>query len=111
MDDVSYHIESIEEKELPIDPINAYNHMAIYLRWCMEHDLMGGKFLAEHGEVVNQVKADSSNTDLRTFIREELFGCLFSALFNLSLIHIYYFKRYRRNLQRRSVEDNRCGIH
>ncbi len=45
MDDASYHIESIEEKELPIDPINAYNHMAIYLRWCMEHDLMGEDFL------------------------------------------------------------------
>ena len=45
MDDASYHIESIEEKGLPIDPINAYNHMAIYLRWCMEHDLMGGEFL------------------------------------------------------------------
>ena len=93
MDDVSYHIESIEEKELPIDPINAYNHMAIYLRWCMEHDLMGGKFLAEHGEVVNQVKADSGNTDLRTFIREELFGCLFSALFNQkgrAFAHYYY---------------------
>lgn len=93
MDDVSYHIESIEEKELPIDPINAYNHMAIYLRWCMEHDLMGGKFLAEHGEVVNQVKADPGNTDLRTFIREELFGCLFSALFNQkgrAFAHHYY---------------------
>ena len=35
MDDASYHIEGIEEKELPIDPINAYNHMAIYMRWCM----------------------------------------------------------------------------
>lgn len=93
MDDVSYHIESIEEKEFPIDPINAYNHMAIYLRWCMEHDLMGGKFLAEHGEVVNQVKADPGNTDLRTFIREELFGCLFSALFNQkgrAFAHHYY---------------------
>ena len=93
MDDVSYHIESIEEKELPIDPINAYNHMAIYLRWCMEHDLMDGKFLAEHGEVVNQVKADPGNTDLRTFIREELFGCLFSALFNQkgrAFAHYYY---------------------
>ena len=93
MDDVSYHIESIEEKELHIDPINAYNHMAIYLRWCMEHDLMGGKFLAEHGEVVNQVKADPGNTDLRTFIREELFGCLFSALFNQkgrAFAHYYY---------------------
>ena len=82
MDDASYHLESIEEKELPIDPINAYNHMAIYLRWCMEHDLMGEEFLAEYGEVVEKVKADSASVDLREFIRDELDGCLFSVLFN-----------------------------
>ena len=72
MDDASYHIESIEEKELPIDPINAYNHMAIYLRWCMEHDLMGEDFLKEYSEVAKQVKADPASVDLREFIRDEL---------------------------------------
>ena len=82
MDDASYHIESIEEKELPIDPINAYNHMAIYLRWCMENDLMGEDFLKEYSEVTKQVKADPANVDLREFIRDELDGCLFSVLFN-----------------------------
>ena len=82
MDDASYHLESIEEKELPIDPINAYNHMAIYLRWCMEHELMGDDFLKEHGEVVKQVKADPASVDLRAFIQDELDGCLFSVLFN-----------------------------
>ena len=82
MDDASWHIESVEEKELPIDPINAYNHMAIYLRWCMEHDLMDKDFLTEHGEVVKQVKADSASIDLRAFIRDELDGCLLSVLFN-----------------------------
>ena len=82
MDDASYHIESIEEKGLPIDPINAYNHMAIYLRWCMEHDLMGEEFLKEYGEVVKQVKADPASVDLRAFIQNELDGCLFSVLFN-----------------------------
>ena len=82
MDDASYHLESIEEKELPIDPINAYNHMAIYLRWCMEHDLMGEDFLKEYSEVAKQVKADPANVDLREFIRDELDGCLFSVLFN-----------------------------
>ena len=82
MDDASYHLESIEEKELPIDPINAYNHMAIYLRWCMEYDLMGEEFLAEYGEVAEKVKADPASVDLRAFIREELDGCLFSVLFN-----------------------------
>ena len=60
----------------------AYNHMAIYLRWCMEHDLMGEEFLAEYGEVVEKVKADSASVDLREFIRDELDGCLFSVLFN-----------------------------
>ena len=82
MDDASYHIESIEEKELPIDPINAYNHMAIYLRWCMEHDLMGEDFLKEYSEVAKQVKVDPASVDLREFIRDELDGCLFSVLFN-----------------------------
>ena len=37
----AYHMESIEEKGLPVDPINAYNLFAIYLRWCIEHDLSG----------------------------------------------------------------------
>ena len=82
MDDASYHLESIEEKELPIDPINAYNHMAIYLRWCMEHNLMGEDFLKEYSEVAKQVKADPASVDLRAFIRDKLDGCLFSVLFN-----------------------------
>ena len=82
MDDACYHIESIEEKELLVDPITAYNHMAIYLRWCMEHDLMSEEFIEEYGEVVQQVKADPAGVDLREFIRDELDSCLFAVLFN-----------------------------
>ena len=82
MDYAICHIESIEEKGLDIAPINAYNHMAIYLRWCMEHDLMGDDFLEEYSAMTEQAKARPGNTDLRTFIREELSGCLHSALFN-----------------------------
>ena len=82
MDDASYHIESIEEKGLPIDPINAYNHMAIYLRWCMEHDLMGENFIAKYSDVVEKVKTDPASVDLREFIRDELDDCLFSVMFN-----------------------------
>jgi len=82
MDDAAWHLESIQEKGLPVDEINAYNHMAIYLRWCMEHDLMGEDFLKEYSEVAKQVKADPASVDLREFIRDELDGCLFSVLFN-----------------------------
>jgi len=82
MDDVSYHIESIEEKGLPIDPINAYNLFAIYLRWCIEHDLMGEDFLNEYGEVAKQVKADPASVDLRVFIRDKLNGQIMVPMFN-----------------------------
>ena len=44
-----------------MDEINAYNHMAIYLRWCMECDLMDEDFLKKYDEVVKQVKADPAS--------------------------------------------------
>ena len=96
MDDASYHIESIEEKGLPIDPINAYNHMAIYLRWCMEHDLMGDEFLEEYGDVVQKVKADPASVDLRAFIRDELDGQLVGSMFNKigRAFAAYYYGAY-----------------
>src|SRR5699024_4444994 len=40
MDDAAWHLETIREKHLPVEEINAYNHLAIYLRWCLERDLM-----------------------------------------------------------------------
>ena len=82
MDVADWHLETIQEKNLPVDEINAYNHMAIYLRWCMEHDLMGEDFLAEYGEVVDKVKADPAGVDLREFIRDELDGQLVGPMFN-----------------------------
>ena len=82
MDDVSWHLETIEEKALPVDEINACSHMAVYLRWCMEHDLMGEEFLAEYGETVEKVKAAPDSVDLREFIRDELDGQLAGLLFS-----------------------------
>ena len=82
MDDAARHLESIQEKGLPVDEINAYNHMAIYLRWCMEHDLMSVEFMERYWEQVQPFMADLSRADLRGFIRDQLKGQLFGALFN-----------------------------
>ena len=82
MDDAVRHLESIREKKLPVDEINAYNHMAIYLRWCMEHDLMSVEFMERYWEQVQPFMADLSRADLRGFIRDQLKGQLFGALFN-----------------------------
>ena len=82
MDDAAWHLETIREKHLPVDEINAYNHMAIYLRWCMEHDLMSVEFIERYNEPYQAFLADIKQADLRSFIRDALKGKLFGALFN-----------------------------
>ena len=82
MEDAAWHLESIREKALPVEEITAYNHIAIYLRWCIEQDLMGEDFLERYGTVAEQVKADPASVDLRAFIRDELAGQLTTALFS-----------------------------
>ena len=59
-----------------------YDFFAIYLRWCIEHDLMGEEFLAEYGEVVQGVKTNPSSVDLRALIRDELNGQIIITMFN-----------------------------
>ena len=93
MDNAVWHLETIQEKNLPVDEINAHNHMAIYLRWCMEHDLMSVEFMERYWEQVQLFMADLSHADLRSFIRDQLKGQLFGALFNqtgLAFASYYY---------------------
>ena len=112
MDDAYYHIESIEEKELPIAQINAYNHMSIYLRWCMEHDLMGENFIAKYSDVVEKVKTDPASVDLREFIRDELDDCLFSVMFNQQgrAFAGYYYGEGDSPYYPADVDDNACSF-
>ena len=65
-----------------MDSKEYYNLFAIYLRWCIEHDLMGEDFLKEYGEVFKQVKADPASVDLRAFIRDELNGQIMVPMFS-----------------------------
>ena len=82
LDDAGAHLESLREKGLPVDELAAYNHLAIYLRWCMEQDLMSLEFLERCWDTVEEFNADPEGTDLRPFIRDVLGGQLFSALFD-----------------------------
>lgn len=83
IDDAKKHEEKIEELHLSADKLAPYNHMAIYLRWCIEHNLMSQPFLFRHGDLVDRVKAEDS-IDLREFIRdnEDLHGGLSTILLN-----------------------------
>lgn len=83
IDDAKKHEEKIEELHLSADELAPYNHMAIYLRWCIEYNLMSQPFLFRHGDLVDRVKAEDS-IDLREFIRdnEDLHGGLSTILLN-----------------------------
>lgn len=83
MDIADRHLESIYEKQLPVEELAAYNHLAIYLRWCIEKDLMGEQFAERFAGVINDVK-NGVQTDLRAFLRdsEPLQGCLLRLYFN-----------------------------
>ena len=82
MDDAEGHLEKFKEKDLPLDTITAYNHLAIYLRWCMVNDLMRDDFLERFGDLVSRIKSGSADDDLRVFIKDNLNGKLTRFLFN-----------------------------
>lgn len=82
MDDAEGHLEKFKEKDLPLDTITAYNHLAIYLRWCMVNDLMRDDFLEQFGDLVARIKSGSADDDLRVFIKDNLNGQLTRFLFN-----------------------------
>ncbi len=83
IDTAQSHIQSIYEKEIEIDFICAYNHLAIYLRWAIENDMMCEEFHEHFGDVIDMVKNNEyENLDLRVFLHEEFNGRLLIYLFN-----------------------------
>lgn len=84
MDSATLHIESIVEKELPVEEITAYNHLAIYVRWCIEQGLMSDLFKERLPELMRDVESGQHALDLRKQLRdrEELNRCLIRPYFN-----------------------------
>ena len=88
MDCALPHLDSIRDKKLPVREICAYNHLAIYLRWCIEHDLMSDIFKRKYRKFVNGVVANQGRPDeqpdLRWLLRNntDLNGSLLRNYFN-----------------------------
>lgn len=82
LDDAAWHLQSIREKQLKVEPLAAYGHLAIYLRWCIAHGLMAEEFLKAHAVLAGAVRQDGAGTDLRPFVRDALGGRLWSDIFN-----------------------------
>lgn len=66
--------------------LNAFNHMAILLRWLMEHDMMSDEFASKYDYVIKNVKTSPENIDLRKFIIDNLIGTLRYDILNDDII-------------------------
>lgn len=82
LDEAAPHLESIREKCLPVDELNAFSHLAIYLRWCIEHDLMSESFCRRWPDIVEVVRTNPAEACLREWLRDKLKGELHASIFN-----------------------------
>ncbi len=72
IDRVEDHSRKIEEKQLDINEINGANHIAMFLRWCIEHDLINEEFNDFFAEELDAIKR--GELDIRRFIMHSLSG-------------------------------------
>ena len=95
MDDADWHLQDLWKKHLPVEEITAYNHMAIYLRWCLEHSLMSEAFCESYPDLLSAFAEKPAGTDLRGFIRDQLGGRLLHSLFGAEgeAFSRYYYGR------------------
>ena len=92
VDSVSDHSRKITDKKLPLDLINGANHIAIFMRWCVEHKLIAEEFYENCPDIVNGVMS-GKKTDLREFIRDFFDGDLVPYQLNClgaNFLHNYY---------------------
>lgn len=72
LDDGSWHLETIQEKCLPVNPLSAFNHMAVWISWFKNHG-----FLIP--ELDQRIPSDPEK--IRSFIRDHLDGQLLCSYF------------------------------
>ncbi len=94
-DSIEAHLASIHEKNLDIKDICSCNHLAIFLRWFIENDLMSPLFHHRFHDIIKGVM-DGSAVDLREFIITKLNGAISSFLFNSRGAQFaeYYYNHY-----------------
>lgn len=72
IDSYENHAKKIDEKELDTLDINAANHIAAFLKWCIAHKMINDEFKSYFAEEIAAVK--SGEFDIRRFLINNLGG-------------------------------------
>lgn len=62
------HSKKVKEMDLNIEELSGYNHLAVFIRWSFEHDLLSEQILNIVPELPNIIK--DKNIDLREVVRD-----------------------------------------
>ena len=99
LDDAHMHLSKIRLKKLPVNELNAYNHIAAFLRWGFEKKLLNIFFMIRFAKELEQLaeKGFGSDFDFRKVLRdsEEVNGCLLNAFFDEegAIFAGYYYQK------------------
>lgn len=91
IDVMADHAKKILEKDLPISTMNGGNHIAMFLRWCIEHDLYSRDFFEPFPDVIEKVKSGNP-PDLRKFLKIAMNGEL--AVYHFSFLGYAFARDY-----------------
>ncbi|MCM1165488.1 MAG: suppressor of fused domain protein [Lachnospiraceae bacterium] len=92
IDSAADHSAKIYEKSLPLDPKNGCNHIAIFFRWCIEHDLISPQLRRSFPELTELAEKRRLN-GIREFMLDVFGGELQHAHLNYlgaNFAHDYY---------------------
>ncbi len=90
LDRYENHAKPIDEKGLNIDKINAANHIAAFLKWCIGHELMCDDFMGFYSEFQEDI--ENGKLDMREFFIKNLGGELNANMFNdKGQLFCYYY--------------------
>lgn len=94
IDAVSDHSWKIEDKNLDIPEKNCATHMAVFLKWCIEHNLMSDNFMEFYAKYHEDI--ENGSLDMRDFIITNLKGEMNTIFFNTDGRDFckYYYEEY-----------------
>lgn len=91
-DNFRRHARKIPQKQLPLPTVNGANHIAIFIRWCIEHELLERNFYLQCPELAQSVR-EGKTTDLRQFFIDIFDGYLELGRFSFvgaNFLNYYY---------------------
>lgn len=108
LDDGMVHMDTILSKGIDRNELNGLNHIAAYIRWAMEENLLSDDFYKMNKNILDNLRENGSKTPFREYIYENFDGQLRDTFFNekgILFTHYCYYNNDFVTCYTRSVDE------